>query len=388
MSAKTRVAALIVAVELVFCVRLLRNISHKSFILQVSDFHGMWSYGLTVLQHRIDTIYDPAVMLAFQSNLAPTMQGFLPCFYPPPALLLFAPLGLLREGAAALVWATLGLTLFTLSTWDPRRRKLCWMALLLPTTVLSATFGQTGLLASAALLSGLRLVPSRPVLGGMLLGLLAMKPQFGMLLPVALLAAGQGRAFVAAALSGASVVALSLLTFGVAPWIAWVHALPIAERQWHTDAHTLLTWSPTPTASLAALDTPWPLIHVVQVIVAAIAALAVWVACRSGLDRRAIAVVCTTFFLATPHGFAYDMPATAAALLLLGAERLPTPRQFFPMLFVELMPVWQVACKVPLAGPLVMAVLLCSLMAPELGGAWRAVRRRSPLFAGVSGLRA
>src|SRR6185437_7428179 len=70
------------------------------------------------------------------------------------------------------------------------------------------------------LAAGLRRVPGRlhqsrrrPVLSGILFGLLAYKPQFGLLIPVALLMAGQWRAISAAALTVIALMAVTTLAF-------------------------------------------------------------------------------------------------------------------------------------------------------------------------------
>lgn len=58
------------------------------------------------------------------------------------------------------------------------------------------------------------------LLAGILFGLLTFKPQLGVLLPLALLAGRQWRAFIAAAATAAVLFAASVILFGANVWLA------------------------------------------------------------------------------------------------------------------------------------------------------------------------
>ena len=61
-----------------------------------------------------------------------------------------------------------------------------------PAVFVNIGHGQNGFLTTALLGGALQLLDRRPWLAGVLIGLLAYKPQFGVLIPVALLAGGRG----------------------------------------------------------------------------------------------------------------------------------------------------------------------------------------------------
>ena len=63
-----------------------------------------------------------------------------------------------------------------------------WLALALPPVLVNAITGQAGFLTAALFVGGMALLPKRPFAGGLLLGLLVVKPQLGLVLPFALLA--------------------------------------------------------------------------------------------------------------------------------------------------------------------------------------------------------
>lgn len=56
---------------------------------------------------------------------------------------------------------------------------------LAPVTIITLLYGQNGLLVSALVVGGMRLMGQRPIVGGVLLGLATIKPQISVLIGVA-----------------------------------------------------------------------------------------------------------------------------------------------------------------------------------------------------------
>src|SRR5262249_11156010 len=79
------------------------------------------------------------------------------------------------------------------------------------------------------------------VLAGMLLGLIAYKPQFGLLIPLVLLATGRRRTFIAATLTVVALAAATFAAFGSEVWSAFfasthltrVEVLEHGSTGWH-----------------------------------------------------------------------------------------------------------------------------------------------------------
>ena len=363
--ARWRELFLFVLLAVCFDAKYLWSWCHLHRVLRFGDFLGVWSYGRLAARGDLHTLYDVGALTAYQHALFPMLPGALPFFYPPTMLLLLAPLGLMGPVAAWMLWTAFGLAALLFAILPDRRRPgRAILLLLLPATVVSAAFGQTGLITGALLLGGLRLAPSRPVLGGVLLGLLTIKPQMGVLVPVALVASEQWRAIAAAIVTAAALAVVGGLTFGFGSWLAWLHALPSAADQWHTDAGTLLRFSPTLTASLAASHAPWPIIRLAQAACALLASCLVWRSCRADLHGAAIPLVCAASLLATPHGFIYDMPALCGALLLFVDRDRATALQQLAALAAQMVPIVALAIRLPFVSPALLAVLVLSLSAP------------------------
>ena len=75
------------------------------------------------------------------------------------------------------------------------------LALAAPMAFINALVGQNGFLTAALIGGALYLIPVRPVLAGICLGLLTYKPQYGLLFPIVLIAAGHWRVFISAAVT-------------------------------------------------------------------------------------------------------------------------------------------------------------------------------------------
>jgi len=114
-----------------------------------------------------------------------------------------------------------------------RDRGPIWVLFLgYPAVMISAGFGQNGFL-STALLGGAAVWLDRwPALAGVCLGCLAYKPQLGMIVPLALAAAGRWRCFAVAAATVAILAAAATLAFGTDIWPAFIADMPVARCDW------------------------------------------------------------------------------------------------------------------------------------------------------------
>jgi len=182
------------------------------------DFISYWAAGKLGLQGQAPLAYD--VIAHHRIELEATAVGQIPFGYPPAFLLLASPFALLPYPAAAVTWVILTWAAYAAAVrlWAP---KAFWPAMAMPPVLINAITGQAGFLLAALFIAGMALLPKRPLLGGLLLGLIVVKPQLGIVLPFALAAGREWRAFAGAALSSAGVLLLGLLVFGWQSYQAW-----------------------------------------------------------------------------------------------------------------------------------------------------------------------
>jgi hypothetical protein len=95
-----------------------------------------------------------------------------------------------------------------------------------PVVFTNVLVGQNGFLTAALIGGTLYLLPVRPVLAGICLGLLTYKPQYGLLFPIVLIAAQRWTTFVSAAVTATLLAVVSGIAFGLESWRAFFHWLP------------------------------------------------------------------------------------------------------------------------------------------------------------------
>lgn len=246
--------------------------------------------------------------------------GMEPFMNPPPLFLLSAPLSALPSGIAFALWSGFGIVLLCLAGFQLKLPpRLVFAALLLPPCIYCLTLGQTGVILSALLVLSLHWARRRPVLSGAAAGLLVLKPPFALLLPLCYLAAGQPRAIIAAAISGLCVCLLTLLVFGLSPWLYFFHiSLPearaVLQADWHLNYQNIMA---SPFILFRSLGAGLPLSYALQGVLTLLACGLTW---RLWRQRQApgpdvlLVTACLTA-LATPYDYIYDFPGIGLLLL-------------------------------------------------------------------------
>jgi hypothetical protein len=293
------------------------------------DFFALWSYAKIATVHPMAELYDSVSLHGRQVALgmAPDVPNPFP--YPPIFMLFLHPISLLPYDGAYIAWTIGTLALFIwVIVGTCSRLPLCVIgAAVSPVTVIAIAFGQTGFLAAALVTAGLRLAGSRPILSGILIGMLGYKPQIGLLVPIALAAAGLWRVFAAACLTTIGLSVTATLAFGTAVWPAWISMLP-AYARWFDTVTRLLKFKPTVIANLEMAGVAPLIAEAIQAIVAVVVASLVWGCFRRGPGRLATAALLVGTFLATPHAFVYDLPMITAAMALFIEAKLEGDAKF------------------------------------------------------------
>ena len=198
------------------------------------DFASFWAASRLVLAGHPADAYLPVMhRLAELPVLSRKYEAF---YYPPAYLLLCAPLGLLPFFAALAVFQALSGAAFLATVHGILRRRWAIVAALaFPAVPLNLIPGQNAFLTASIVGSGLILLDRRPRLAGAILGLMVIKPQLALAIPVALLVSRRWRALFCAAASAAGLLALSWLLFGTTCWgnfLAHAHACSGDDATW------------------------------------------------------------------------------------------------------------------------------------------------------------
>lgn len=282
------------------------------------DFHVFWAAARLALAGEPLAAFDTARITGV-TGIAD--GGWMPWAYPPGFLMLLAPLGALPFLAAWAAFTALSLVALMLAVRPLAAGRLqvaCAVALA-PALLPGLLIGQTSTLWAAGLVAALAaLGRGRPWLAGVFIGLLTLKPQLGLLIPVALLAQGAWRAILSAALTALLLAALPTALFGTAYWPRMLETMG-AHGDTVRGAIGALGLMISPYSFLAGLGLAEALALALQWALTAALALAVWLAWRApsaSFDLRA-AVLLTTIPLASPYLWHYESALLAPAALFM-----------------------------------------------------------------------
>jgi alpha-1,2-mannosyltransferase len=185
-----------------------------------TDFLRLWTASYALLNGEGRAIYDPDAFFALERAVTqPPTPDFYPWNYPPSSLVITYPLALLPYLESLLTWIVLGLAAYLAALWRIFPKPLAlWVGFAFPAVFWTVTHGQNSFLTTSLLCWGLLQLPRRPVLTGILFGVLTLKPHLGLLLPVALLAGRHWRALAIAAVTAVAFAAISAVLFGAGIW--------------------------------------------------------------------------------------------------------------------------------------------------------------------------
>jgi len=293
--------------------------------LPLGDFPNLWCAGLLARHGDLATLYNAGLFQAWKARAFGHAVTQTPWIYPPLALPLGAALSALPLRAAFVVWelGTLGVM-----AWLLRQAGLSWAVVVLgglcPAEWLCLIYGQYGGIISCLLFAGLSLAERRPVAAGIMLGLAALKPQTGLLVPVAWVAQGRLRAMLTAALVCAALAGLPVLLFGWGSWgLFFREAAPVAKAlvdapfgQGYQLTGTSVFWM------LRSFGLSCAVADAAQICTALLAVVAAYWLWRREGDRlvQASLTMLLALFIA-PYGFSADMVGYSVALAVLAQRR-------------------------------------------------------------------
>jgi hypothetical protein len=280
------------------------------------DGLDFWGAGFLALHGHLATLFDVQAYQAFFAGL----YGKLPYHlwsYPPTYLLVVLPFGALPPWPAVLSFDLLSLLL--LAGLLRAAGKSGWFiaaVLASPASFESVLEHQNAALLTALIGGGLLVLPRRPRLGGVLIGLATIKPQLGLALPLFLVRRAPV-AFGAAAVSALTFALLSWLILGSQAWSGFWHFTRPAMSS------VLLTGQPPAFAGgLISVFATFRFlgVHAALLVQGAVSAIAILLSWRT---RSPIAVLLLTT-LACPYLHDYDLLGATLAVALLVEKRLVT----------------------------------------------------------------
>jgi hypothetical protein len=295
-----------------------------------TDFACAWAAGVQALYGAAAALYDPTEFVKIQTALLGVSDPLYPNWpYPPTFFFLFAPFSALPYSWGFIAWDLTTLAgCLVVVYFVVRRRAAVALVLASPFTAWNLLAGQNGFVTASLLGASLLLLERQPVLAGVFIGCLSYKPQFGIMLPLALAASHRWRAFASAAVTAAVLAGASMAAFGPAVW-------EIFPRGVFEQANLILLsgGQDDPLADWGRIQTVYGLMRdlggsgtlaaLAQGLTTVAAGIVVWVVWRS-TARYALqaAALSSAALIATPYAFAYDMAAIAIPMAFLAKDQM------------------------------------------------------------------
>jgi alpha-1,2-mannosyltransferase len=386
-----------------------------------TDFSNVYAAGTYVLEGNAVAPFDSVQQYAREQAIFGAATQFYGWHYPPYFLFVAAALAWMPYGLALFVWQAITLGLYLLAIrailsssfrgarsaspesittglqgqapstslwrrwlWIPDSRyadsgmTADWLVLVLalafPAVLINVGHGHNGFLTAALLGGGLVSLERRPLLAGILFGLMAYKPQFGLMIPVALAAGGYWRSFAAAAVTAVLLTLATTLVFGVQVWHAFfvgaeftrTVVLEQGDTGWHK-IQSIFSWA-------RMWGAPVPLAYAIQGTATLVLAMAsAWLWHGKAPYPLKAAGLCLAAILATPYTLDYDMMVLAPAIAFLAADGMA--RGFGPWEKTALAALW----LVPLVARTVPQVTLIPLGVPAMLAMFVLLLRRAEL---------
>jgi arabinofuranan 3-O-arabinosyltransferase len=333
------------------------------------DFTRFWVAGWQALHGEIASLHGEAAFKEVQDSAAGFGRSpYSLLSYPPTFTLILVPLAMLPYFAAFLTWEAVTLVCCMAVVYlIVRRQPAISLMLASPFAAWNFLIGQNGFLTASLLGSSLLLLERRPVLAGVFIGCLTYKPQFGILLPVALIAASQWRACVSAAVTAIFLVAASAAAFGVDGWAAFPLAIFAEGSETMSTSPDWGFMLETVYGLVLVLRGGAALAWLAQGVAAVSVGLIVWLVWRSPV-RYALkaATLSAATLIATPYAFAYDLAAIAIPVAFLASDQirrglLRGEQTTMISLFVASLAVIPTAGKAPV-GAVILVALFCLIL--------------------------
>lgn len=284
-----------------------------------ADFISFYAAGKLALEGLAPLAYDFTAHYAMEQNIIGSLNFDYPSFsYPPIFLLLLAPLAKLPYLPALFIFQFFSLLLFVFMINKlAGRNKAIMLCLAFPAVFINLGYGQNAFLTTGLLAGALFYIDRRPIVSGILIGLLTFKPHLGVLIPFVLILSGRWRVFIVATIIFVSLVLLSYLVFGMETWQAFWEGRYFIKRVLEEEivAYNIMQSMFTGIRSMGASVATAYLLHILTAVVALVSVCWVW-SCQVDI-RLKVAILAIGTLMITPYILNYDLMIIAISIACL-----------------------------------------------------------------------
>ncbi|MGB8401588.1 glycosyltransferase family 87 protein [Bradyrhizobium sp.] len=282
-----------------------------------TDFSNVYAAGRLTWQDRPSDAYAPARQHAAEKAVFGGREvPFYGWHYPPFFFAVAVLVAAVPYGWGLSIWliASFAAYLTAIRAILPGPETLL-IAAAFPAVFINIGHGQNGFLTAALLGGALHWLDRRPWLAGVLIGLLAYKPQFGVLIPVALLAGGRWNSIGAAVATMIALVAVSFATLGSEVWHAFIDSMNFTQTVVLEQGGTGWEKIQSIFSAVRMWGASVPIAYAIQgALLVTLAASMAWLWHGDAAFELKAAALAAGSLLATPYVLDYDLVVLAVAI--------------------------------------------------------------------------
>jgi len=283
-----------------------------------SDFTAFWATSFMVLSGEAANVYDNERIFAAQKSIT-GIDYKNPIAYPPTYFFIVAPLALIPYFPSLILWLTLTFSafLYVIYRFAPHALTI-WLTLSFPGTFQNVIHGHNGFVTAFILGLALFIMEKRPLMAGLVLGLLSFKPHLIAIIPLFLAAGRAWRTLAGLGISVFVLVLASTILFGIDAWIRFWEKIPFMMfllkngfLQMHQVVSTL--------GALLLVGTPYQTaiwIHLLCSMIGVGLTVMAWYKDKSRSVKHSLLVL--TILLVTPYANSYDLTLLALPVCWIG----------------------------------------------------------------------
>lgn len=281
------------------------------------DFITYYAAAELAEQGRVTDAYNLEKMHAAEKAVWAKSEKYA-WFYPPTFHALIKPLAALDYKPAFTLFMSITFLFYVLAVKVLAHPHAVFLpAAAFPAVLVNMIYGQNAFLTAGLVILVFANLYSRPVLSGILIGMLAIKPQMAVLFPLLLICGRHWHAFIAAAITSILVCMVSTWSIGAEAWPAFFNSL--SEARGYLEVG-MLRWSQMISifVNVKQLGGSTELaygLHMAWAGILLILAVVTW------LRTQDLALRATTFVIATlhfsPYMYDYELIWIALPLILL-----------------------------------------------------------------------
>ena len=292
-----------------------------------TDFSNVYAAGMAALHGDPTAPFDIRRQVEMERQLFGPQTSFYGWHYPPFFLFVAMVLAKFPYLVALTLWQVGGLLLWlgamklllrkTGAVHSVRNGQWLVVALGFTAVFTNIIHGQNGFLTTGLVAAGLALLDERPILAGVLFGLLCYKPQFAAVIPLVLGATGRWRSLSAMAIVALFLAATATVIFGWSVWPAFVESMhfirSVALEQGNIGFYKIQSLF----AFVRLLGGSVALAYGAQILLAlsvTAALIAIWRGPAASEDKKS--ALCLAALLITPYCLDYDMVLLAPVIAL------------------------------------------------------------------------